>query len=66
MKDQENILTWEGYIAKFYAFTSEGMKHVEAYEATEKLLKARYGVTRYANYESFKSEKSRRAKLSAV
>jgi len=59
-----NLLTWEGYIEKFYEFIQEGYTHNQSYEMTERILYARFGVNRYTSYESFKSEKSRRSRSS--
>lgn len=54
-----NILTTEGYWARYQEIYSEYSTDREAWKALEKELEERFGMSRYSTYDSFRMSKSR-------
>lgn len=59
-KEEQKLLTPEGFIAQFYVFCTEYMTQEEAYLATERKFNGIYGKNKYASFECFREIKNRK------
>jgi len=54
-KCEIDLLHDYGYFACFFEFSQNAKSYKEAWELTEQKLMQNFGVTRYVNYDSFRS-----------
>ena len=61
-KEEQALLTPEGFIKQFYTFCSEYNTQLEAYEAAERKFVSIYGKRKYIDFESFRQVRNRTLK----
>ncbi len=54
----ESLLSKPNYFKLFYANLSKSKTHKEAFDKTETAVFNRYGINKFATYESFRNAKS--------
>jgi|MDSW01.2.fsa_nt_gb ribosomal protein S8 len=60
-----SMLSYKGFIKKFYFYTKKEKTYKQAYERTEKEYKKYFNKRRYASYDSFRVVLHRKMKQSS-